>query len=312
MNDVELERLLTLFEAGQLSAPLTVARLLLVARDVTEVERWLCARDAAGSGGVSHVLLRLIQHHRCGCESVAALRGFLEQRLAGERPGRADLGALVDGAVVDGPGIDRAGIDRAVGVPKQESMPPQSLCEARLLERSTSEIIEQLRAWGLLGPSRRMLEIGCGVGRRQKALARHVRLAAGVDVAPQMVTRARARCASLGNTRHEVASGADLAIFPEASFDVVYAVEAFPQIVEGRSELVSCTFAEVARVLERGGEFLIFNCCPTGVTEVGGGQVRELAHRHGFEVIVGGERPFHLREGVVFRLKKPDGAGHGA
>jgi SAM-dependent methyltransferase len=302
MNDVELERLLTLFEAGQLSAPLTVARLLLVARDVTEVERWLCARGAAGSGGVSHVLLRLIQHHRCGCESVAALGGFLDQRLAGERAGRADVGAVVGGAVVDG----------AVEVPVQASAPPQSLGDARLLEQATSEIIEQLRAWGLLGASRRTLQIGCGVGRMQKALARQVRLAAGVDVAPRMVARARARCACLGNTRHEVASGADLQIFPKASFDVVYAVDALPHMLEGGSELVSSTFAEVARVLELGGEFLIFNYCGTSIGEVDAGHVRGLADRHGFEVIAGGERLCHVREGVVLRLKRVDGAGSAA
>jgi SAM-dependent methyltransferase len=297
MNDLELERLLTLFEAGQLSAPLTVARLLLVARDVNEVERWLCARGGVGSGGVPHVLLRLIQHHRCGCESVAALGGFLEQRLGGERPGALE-------------GDTELG--SAVQVSEPATAPLHSLGDARLLERASGEIIEQLRAWGLLGASCRALEIGCGVGRMQKALARDVRLAAGVDVAPRLVARARARCACSSNTRHEVASAADLAVFPAGSFDLVYAVDSFAQIVEGGGELVARAFAEVGRVLSPCGEFLIFNYSRGGDLEADVDAVQGLARRYGFQVLAAGERLFHIWQGAVFRLKKGAAPGSAA
>jgi ubiquinone/menaquinone biosynthesis C-methylase UbiE len=296
MNDVELERLLTLFEAGQLSAPLTVARLLLVARDVTEVERWLSERDA-GRGSVSHTLLRLIQQHRCGCESVAALGGFFEQHLGGERPKSSDVGAV---------------FDRAVEVSEEASVALYSLGDARLLERATCEIVEQLRGWGLLGESRRTLEIGCGAGRMQKALARHVRLAAGVDVAAKMVSRARARCACMRNTRHEVASGSDLRLFPSASFDLVYGVDSFPYIVEGGNERVSRTFAEVARVLGPGGDFSIFNYSYRGDMEADVRDVAQLARAHGFELLAAGEKPFEIWDGVVFRLRRAGEAGSAA
>jgi SAM-dependent methyltransferase len=293
MNDIELERLLTLFEAGQLSAPLTVARLVLVARDVTQVERWLLARDAAGRS-VPHVLLQLIQHHRCGCESVAALGGFLEQRLGVGRPSAVAASGL---------------LDRQVEVDGEASVAPCSLGDARLLERATAEIVEQLCGWGLLGESRRTLEIGCGVGRMQKALARHVRLAVGVDAAPKMVARARERCACLGNTRHEVAPSGDLRLFPGASFDLVYGVDSFPSIVQGGIERASSAFAEVARVLEPHGDFLIFNYSCRGDLEADRDDVRRLARAHGFELLGGGERPFHIWEGAVFRLRRGARAG---
>jgi SAM-dependent methyltransferase len=293
MNDIELERLLTLFEAGQLSAPLTVARLVLVARDVAQVERWLLARDAAGRG-VPHVLLRLIRHHRCGCESVAALGGFLEQRLGG-RPSAAAVGEVF-AREVDG----------------EASVAPCSLGDARILERATADIVEHLRSWGLLGESRRTLEIGCGVGRMQKALAAHVRLAVGVDSAPRMVARARERCACLGNTRHEVAPGGDLRPFENASFDLVYGVDSFPAIVQGGTARVSSTFAEVARVLERHGDFLIFNFSCRGDLEADRDDVRRLARMTGFELLGAGERPFDIWKGAVFRLRRAADAGSAA
>ena len=64
-----------------------------------------------------------------------------------------------------------------------------------------------------------LLEVGCGVGRLAIPLSARVKSYTGVDIAPGMVEEARARCASLDNTRFFVSDGAGL---PEDAKDRTY------------------------------------------------------------------------------------------
>jgi hypothetical protein len=270
----ELERLLGLFEAGKLSGPLTVARLLLVSRDVASIERWLAGRVATGSGG-RHALLHLIEQHRHGCQCVAALR-----------EGHVAEGGRVLGAVPAVAGRDAGALDRV-----------------ELEQRGTQEIVERFDAWGLLGPERKTLELGCGAGRLQAALWPRVALAAGVDSSTDLIARARWCLARLPNTRHEVGSGADLSSFDDASLQLVYAVDSLPALASSDGRVTS-TFAEVSRVLAPAGDFVILESSSRDEGPADAGDVERLARGHGLEVVASGERPFRFRDGVTYRLRR--------
>ena len=64
-----------------------------------------------------------------------------------------------------------------------------------------------MREWQLLGRTRSLLEIGCGIGRFQKALALDAFALTGIDVSANMFEAARARCAGCANvTLHDICS----------------------------------------------------------------------------------------------------------
>lgn len=93
------------------------------------------------------------------------------------------------------------------------------------LAAGESEIAAALaRAGGLGRPARhgRALDFGCGAGRLTRALALRFEEAVGVDVSEAMVRRARELHADLPNARFVVNAAADLALFAEGSFDLVY------------------------------------------------------------------------------------------
>jgi SAM-dependent methyltransferase len=265
----ELERLLGLFESGKLSGALTVARLLLVSRDVASIERWLLERVATCSGARNE-LLHLIEQHRHGCQSVAALwEGH------GAEPGR----------------------ERALG-----ATPPLTACPARAQDAraragaATRELVERFEAWGLLGRERSTLELCCGAGRMQAALSPRVALAAGVDASPELIARARWCCSRLPNTRHEVGEAHDLSFFGVATFQVVYAVDPFASVAAGDAR-VTHTFAEVARVLAPRGEFVVVEAAREASSErsPAAGDVELRARCHGLELIARDSMSLRMR-----------------
>jgi SAM-dependent methyltransferase len=274
----ELERLLALFEAGKLSGALTVARLLLVSRDVPSVERWLLERVATGSGGRNE-LLHLIEQHRHGCQCVAALR---------------------EGHVAEG------GRERTLGAaPPLAARDTGTPDRVALAESATRELVERFEAWGLLGPERRTLGLGCGAGRMQAALSPRVALAAGVDPSPELIARARWCCSRLPNARHEVADSHDLSLFDDASFQLLYAVDPVPSFVGSRDARVTTVFAEVARVLAPGGDFVIVEAAPLaseGGTAVG--DVERQARDRGLEPVASDAAPLRHRNGVSYRMRR--------
>lgn len=297
-NRGELERLLGLFEAGELSGPLTVARLLLVTRDVPCIERWLEERVASGAC-VPHELLRLLERHRHGCQRVAGLAALFECRQSRVAGGRSGGLAVRDLRAAPHPS-ERARAE----VEEEESGALDALADAELLERAIREIVERLDAWGLLGRARATLELGCCGGGMQAALAPHVGLAAGVDAAPEMVAHARALCSRLGNTRHEVSHSSERTPFADASFDLVFTVDSFPCIVAAGDACVANTFAEVARLLAPGGDFLILDFSFRGDIAADARDVARLASAYGFDLVASGDRPFRLWDGIMFRLRR--------
>jgi SAM-dependent methyltransferase len=274
----ELERLLGLFEAGKLSGALTVARLLLVSRDVASIERWLLERVATCSG-VRDELLHLIEQHRHGCQCVAALR---EGHSAEPGRERARLGAVPP---LDGRGMAAAG-------------------RAGWVESGPRDLVELLEAWGLLGLERRSLELGCGTGRMQAALSSRVALAAGIDACSQRIARARWCSSRLPNTRHEVGESHDLSAFDDASFQLVYAVDPVPSLVGWGDARVTSTFAEVARVLAPAGDFVVFEPAPGSAVSPAANEVERRVRSHGLELVARDEWPCGRHAGVSFRMRR--------
>lgn len=98
----------------------------------------------------------------------------------------------------------------------------------------------------------RVLELGCGTGNLQYALApRSDHVAIGLDLSPQMLGLARRRLAQKGIHPRLVQSDARLLPFPDAAFDTVIAT--FP------SEYIAApqTLAEIQRILCSDGQLLI-------------------------------------------------------
>jgi ubiquinone/menaquinone biosynthesis C-methylase UbiE len=105
-----------------------------------------------------------------------------------------------------------------------------------------------------VGPEPRIvLDVACGPGILTAALAPHAREVVAFDITPEMLNRARQRCAAAGlaNVSFREGSAADLP-FADASFDTVVtrlSLHHFPQ--PGRA------IAEMARVLRPGGLLVV-------------------------------------------------------
>jgi SAM-dependent methyltransferase len=102
---------------------------------------------------------------------------------------------------------------------------------------------------------KRMLEIGCGVGRMTFALAKRFGTVDAVDISGEMIKRAKELQARLGigNVRFQVGNGKDLGAYPDESMDFAFSYIVFQHIPE-----ISITLnyvREIGRVLKKGGLF---------------------------------------------------------
>jgi SAM-dependent methyltransferase len=117
--------------------------------------------------------------------------------------------------------------------------------------------LERISAAWPADPPRDVLEIGFGQGFNLAWLAPRfpgVRFSA-IDLTPSHLALARGRLDQLG-VKNAVLTGGDFHAlpYPDASFDHVYAVEAFCYARDLRQAL-----SEVARVLRPGGSFRLFD-----------------------------------------------------
>ena len=116
-----------------------------------------------------------------------------------------------------------------------------------------------------------ILELGCGTGYLQAALAQATIPHAGLDASPQMLRRAARRLARAGLPRHLMQGRAEALPFPAETFSDVVATFPAPYIVQ------PATLAEVCRVLRSNGQLLIVDG-----GQLDGGMYRaavELAYR---------------------------------
>ena len=102
-----------------------------------------------------------------------------------------------------------------------------------------------------LGPGMRVLEIGCGIGRVTRALAKRGAGVVGTDVSEQMIERGKTALQDLSNVTLMAGNGRDLSKFADHSFDAVFSFVTFQHIPDPE---VTCNYIrEMGRALVPGG-----------------------------------------------------------
>ena len=259
----------------------------------------------------------------------ASLLGPLLERLAGAAPERKELAdllrladtnihhfaqvtALAKDGLVNIPSDDgdavtaiREQFDRAVGVAPEASVALYSLGSADILEHATSEIVGRLAEWELLRADSSVLDIGCGIGRIECALAAEVASITAIDISPGMIEEAQRRCRDLANVAFEQCNGRDLARYLDCTFDLVLAVDSFPYLFAADRKIVARHLRDAARVLRPGGALVILNFSYRGDEEADRRDIERLGGANGFLIRRAGTRDFNLWDGLTFLLTLP-------
>lgn len=117
-------------------------------------------------------------------------------------------------------------------------------------EREIASVFAHLASVGATPARRgRALDFGCGVGRLTRALGRRFEDAVGVDVAPSMIDQARELDPD-PNVSFVVNQAADLSVFDDATFDLVYSNIVLQHV---SNDLQRAYLGEFCRVLAPGG-----------------------------------------------------------
>uniref|UniRef100_UPI0035CA378A class I SAM-dependent methyltransferase n=1 Tax=uncultured Sphingomonas sp. TaxID=158754 RepID=UPI0035CA378A len=170
------------------------------------------------------------------------------------------------------------------------------------LARATDELVAVIRAWAPVA-GRRVVDLGCGIGRVSLALAAEAAAVTGIDVSAGMVRAAQARS---GGARATFVQGDGLALpmIANGAADLLLAVDSWPFVVRAGAAATDALMAEIARVLAPGGDFLVFNWSYRGDPALDDRDARALAAAHGFDVVRIGERPFAIWDGVGFHVRR--------
>ncbi|MEH1820722.1 MAG: methyltransferase domain-containing protein [Nostoc sp.] len=118
-----------------------------------------------------------------------------------------------------------------------------------------SDFVHEMVKWGgieKLPPGTTVLDVGCGIGGSSRILARDYGFAVtGITISPQQVKRAQELTPKGLNVQFAVDDAMALS-FPDASFDVVWSIEAGPHMPD------KTVFArELMRVLKPGGILVV-------------------------------------------------------
>jgi MPBQ/MSBQ methyltransferase len=118
-----------------------------------------------------------------------------------------------------------------------------------------SDFVHEMVRWGgldKLPPGTTVLDVGCGIGGSSRILAESYNFAVtGITISPQQVERAQQLTPKELNARFLVDDAMALS-FPDASFDVVWSIEAGPHMPD------KAIFAtELMRVLKPGGVLVV-------------------------------------------------------
>ena len=170
----------------------------------------------------------------------------------------------------------RRAFDRLAETSPEAGVALYALGSPDLLDAATSEVIDALQAWGLVGPRHDVFDLGCGIGRFAAALAPRVRSVLGSDLSDRMVAEARRRNRQ-PNVRFVQGSGHDRHI------------------------------GEMGRVLRPGGAAVILNYSYRGDPERDGRDLAAAADACGLAVTAPAVSGLRLWDAAVYRLAKPGG-----
>lgn len=197
-----------------------------------------------------------------------------------------------------------AGFDRAAAISPEGGVALYSLGDPVLLAAVTAEVVGWMAAEGLLGPGKRVLEVGCGIGRFLTALGPRVEVALGLDISPAMLAEAGARCAGVGNALPVRGSGRDLACVATESVDLLLFADSFPYLVQAGRGLPARHVTEARRVLRTGGRLLILNYSYRGDAEQDRREAEALASAHGLTPVVFSQPRFDGWDAAVFLFSR--------
>lgn len=195
--------------------------------------------------------------------------------------------------------------DDALRISPHASVALYSLGDAALLQRATDEVVQYMLGRSLLGRRRRTLELGCGNGRMQLAVGPYVLEAAGADVSSAMIDAANKRRKGLSTVRFFHAPAHRLSAVASGVYDLVFAVDSFPYVVNAGPVMIAATFAEMRRVLRPGGDVLIFNYSCRGEENRDMAEVADRARTVGLELASFTAHAFHQWDAHVFHLRAP-------
>ena len=121
--------------------------------------------------------------------------------------------------------------------------------------KAKHDFVHEMVRWGgleSLPPGTTVLDVGCGIGGSSRILAREYGFAVtGITISPQQVKRAQTLTPPDINAQFKVDDALNLS-FPDASFDVVWSIEAGPHMPD------KARYAqEMLRVLKPGGILVV-------------------------------------------------------
>jgi len=294
--------ILTRCLSGSLSPAVALMQLLIETEDAAEVRATVdeVTSRAATLSRATDSLLRdrvddltqLVVENEPGCEKIAEML-------------RADVDSPHQARTVEeGIAFCERLFDWSVQQSEEASVALYSLGNPQILERATKEIIAQLELWNVITRKRVVLDIGCGIGRLAAELAPRVMKVYGIDVSGRMIEAALRRCAALSNVTLMKSSGRDLREIDDASIDAAVSVDTFPYLHQSGAPLVATFFAEIARVLKPSGDMVILNYSYSIDDAASRKEITRHALEHGLDIVISGERPFKLWDGLAFHLRK--------
>jgi SAM-dependent methyltransferase len=285
-----IQRIVDRYLRGEVSASMVLMELIQRTEDLDAIAHALPSLN--GDSTRIRELARLFAENEAGCGTIVRM---IRQRLDSPEVARD---------AEDGIERCRKLFDASVAQSEESSVALYSLGSPELLAAATHEVIGVLDDWGVLGPHRDALEIGCGIGRLMVPLCSRLRSVVGTDVSPGMISAATRRLEGFSNASVHVTTGQDLSEFRSGSMDLVYSVDAFPYLVLAGHALVERHFREIRRVLRPGGDFVLFNYAYRWAREDANGEVLALARGTQLQVIRADESPFRIWNGIGWLLKR--------
>ncbi len=274
--------------AGRISPEIAVAHMLLAGQGTVAI---LGTLDRAAPNPAVAAMRRLVEGRGAALDALATevVETIAVQDASGlpAEEGVAQVAAFFDRAVRHSP---------------EASVALYSLGDPAILAAATGEIIDWLRADGLLSARADVLDLGCGIGRVAAALAGWCGTVLALDVSAGMVAEASRRLAGFGNVVVRQTGGRDLDTLQAAAFDLVLAVDSFPYIVQTGTGLRHTQGA--ARALRPGGALCVLNLSYRGDLGADRVDAAAWAAASGMRLVLEGARPFRLWDGTAFVFRR--------